>query len=100
MRFLLVTLLAMSTGCYNYNSFQNDLIDVTCEWYEECGVLDFVGDTLDECIITAEADLNPDAECYEFNKDAAKECISQMEDIECSLSGALGSIDICSEVCD
>jgi hypothetical protein len=100
MRFLIISLLAMTTGCYNYNSFQYDVVDVSCEWQEECGLLELFGDTLEECIITAEDDVDPDAECIDFNKDAAKECISQMEEIECTLSGALGSIDICSEVCD
>jgi len=100
MRFLLVSMLAMSAGCYNYNSFQNDLIDVTCEWQDECGLLELFGDTLGECIITAEDDVDRDAECVDFNKDAAKECIDQMEAIGCSLSGALGTIDICAVVCD
>jgi len=93
-------MLAITSGCYNYNSFQRDFLDVSCEWQDECGLLELLGDTLQECIISAEDDLDLDADCYDFNKDAAKECIRQMEEIECSLSGALGSIDICADVCD
>lgn len=100
MRVVILPLLGLLVGCYDYESFQRESGVVTCEWAEECGVLDWTNETLEECIDDKYADIRTNDACVNFNPDAARACIAELEQVTCSFGNVWDAADSCEDVCD
>lgn len=93
MREALVGLFAVGlAGCgYSDTSFINDYVDRHCDYALACydeAALNFLGwDTEDACADDFGPEFSSEGLGCEFDKDAAKECIKQLKDVECAAAG-------------
>lgn len=83
----LLTLLTLLTGCMTEDRFREDADAATCAWMVDC-----FDDDAQECLTDAEAswsEVDPDCD---FDKQAARKCIRQLERLECPTDGGGGQM--------
>ena len=103
MRILMGTMsLIALAGCYNSETFQNDWVASTCEWYDHCDLLEVLDytdtqDCMDEILSESVDGQTGDESCPDFDRSKAKECISELEAKSCD--GGFNQPSSCLEAC-
>lgn len=98
-RFPFLFALVALAGCgYSEDSFEEDMIDAMCNKMDECGWLDDLGWTLDECLNQSSTDTGGE-ECVDYDGGAAKDCVTAVEDATCDDYAAGTGLDVCEDVC-
>ncbi|MCB9777954.1 MAG: hypothetical protein H6742_05275 [Alphaproteobacteria bacterium] len=97
-------LLPVLWGCgYSYDKFSTEGPDAICAKYEECGLLDFWGGTVESCMNYQEAALGgveaDGSECPNYDKDAAQECVEDWELLTCEQLNDGQTPTSCEKVC-
>ena len=92
---LLPLLLAVS--CYSYEDYLEEQATATCELYEDCELLSYLGcDDIDCCKSSM---LEDPYECEDFSSDAADECLAGVSSLDCESFLAGSYPTSCAEVC-
>lgn len=99
-RFMFVAGLVALTGCgLSEDKYAEESIRLSCEFIIECFAdLDLYED-VDECITEVTADQEDPPEDCVYDAKAAKDCLSELEDMACPAAGELPETpDVCNDV--
>ncbi len=97
MRYAALLPLLLAASCYAYEDFLEEQGTATCQLYEECERLGWLGcDDIDCCLASV---LEDHWECEDFNADAARDCVEGISSLDCEsfLGGSYPTS--CAEVC-
>ena len=93
---------AGSPDCDRYTvaEFSQDVLEAMCNKMDECGWLDDLGWTLEECLEQGPSDTaGGDEECEDFSPVAAEACIEAIEESTCEDYAEGVGLDVCEQVC-
>lgn len=87
---------------YSQDKFEDEFADAVCNKYDECGWLETLGMTLDECLNPDVSDTagGEEVECVNYDSAAAKECVTAWEELTCEQLDAFEFPTICNDVCE
>ena len=86
-------------GCYDYDTFADDLLQTSCDKMQECEMFtDYF--TYDDCLALGDIeDTSTEPwECADYDGGAAKDCVDEYAAIACE-DLASGAPAICDSVC-
>jgi hypothetical protein len=102
-RFLSLAFMVVLAGCgYSEDKYRTESIDAACNKFDECGMIDFFGGSVDACITQSTDAADTDTtECVDYDSAAAKDCVDALTAISCDdlTSGNTASMDVCNSVC-
>ncbi len=93
----LLALLGLAACGYSEDAYEEDLINAMCNKMDECGWLEELQWTLDECLNQSSEDTG--GECVDYDGAAAKECVTAIEDATCDDYAAGIGREVCDDVC-
>ncbi len=100
-RYLSLTFALGLVACgYSEEKYQTDAIDAACNKFDECGLIDFFGGSVDTCITESTADAEADTStCEDYDGKAAKECVASLRAVTCDELAAGATLAGCDSVC-
>lgn len=96
---LLLALVLLPACSYPYAEYLSDAVTALCDRYQECGQLEVLDWTIEECLSLGETDTGL-AECPGYDKGDAKDCVEQRQSVSCEDLLAGRGMDSCLLVCD
>jgi hypothetical protein len=85
---------------YSEDQYQTDATAAACAKFEECGLLDFFGGTVDACITQSNDAAETDTTvCENYDSKAAKECVASLKAVTCDDLAAGATLAGCDTVC-
>lgn len=95
----LITVMAMAgvVACYGPSAYVSDLAVASCHLYADCGALEALGVGDEASCVTLLDD--PGFECADYDRQAAQDCISFLENTTCDSFDAGESSEACASVC-
>ena len=84
---------------YTQEEFNEALIEAMCNKMDECGWLETLGWTLEECLNQGQTDTGGESPCEDFNPVAAQACVRAIEKATCDDYAAGIGLEACDDVC-
>jgi hypothetical protein len=83
---------------YSEEKYEADLYDAMCAKFDECGVIDLFGGSVDACNSQLTSSAEDDTStCENYDSEAAKSCVAAVKALTCDSS--LDDVPYCSSVC-